>query len=99
MNLQRSTAYAVRVRGDSMRPRIRNGEYVIAEPSFLPKPGQDVVVKLKDGRAMVKELLFSNEDEVILGTANDEIAPLMLPLEIIQSIHVVSAIMPAGALN
>src|SRR5437764_7678229 len=39
-------AYGIRVQGDSMRPRIKSGEYIVAEPGMEAQPGDDVVVKL-----------------------------------------------------
>lgn len=90
-------AYGVRVRGDSMRPRIKSGEYIIAEPNIQAQPGDDVVVKLKDGRAMVKELLWERDGEVSLGSINEAIQPVAVPLSEIESIHRVAAIVPKGS--
>lgn len=90
-------AYAIRVRGDSMRPRIRSGEYVIAEPSFEAQSGQDVVVRLKDGKAMVKELLFIADDEVRLGSVNDDVPPITVARDQIESIHRIGAIVPRAS--
>jgi hypothetical protein len=33
-------AYALRVKGDSMRPRIKPGEFVLVEPNTPPQPGR-----------------------------------------------------------
>jgi phage repressor protein C with HTH and peptisase S24 domain len=87
-------AYAIRVRGDSMRPRIRSGEYIVAEPSHQAQPGSDVVVKLKDGRAVVKEWLWVRGDEICLGSVNDGFPPMTIPLAEVESIHKVAAILP-----
>lgn len=51
--------YALRVRGESMRPRIKSGEFIVVEPNTEPNPGDDVVVICHDGRKMVKELLYT----------------------------------------
>lgn len=90
-------AYAIRVRGDSMRPRIRSGEFVVAEPSLEAQPGQDVVVKLKNGQTMVKELLYVRTDEIRLGSVNDDVAPLTIPLLDVEYIHPIAAIVPGAA--
>lgn len=92
-----SGAYALRVRGDSMRPRIKSGEYIIAEPSIAPQPADDVVVRLIDGRALVKELLFVTGDDVRLGSVNNDVAPITIPIEQIEYIHRVAAIVPRGS--
>lgn len=55
-------AYALKVRGDSMTPAIRNGWYVLVEPNSLPRPGEYVALMLADGRKMAKELLFQHRD-------------------------------------
>lgn len=66
-----SNCYALRVRGDSMHPRIRHKEIIIINPDPEPKEGDEVVVNLKDGRQMVKIFLFEREGEVSLGSIND----------------------------
>lgn len=55
-------AYALKVRGDSMTPAIRNGWYVLVEPNSPPRPGEYVALMLADGRKMAKELLFQHRD-------------------------------------
>src|SRR5690606_15695783 len=50
-------AYALRVRGDSMHPAIRNGSFVVAEPGRACVPGEYVVLVLTTGQKMVKELV------------------------------------------
>lgn len=91
-------AYALRVKGDSMRPRIRPGEFVILEPNHRACPGDDVVVITLDGRKLLKELLYERNGDVVLGSINIENGPITLPRTDIISIHCVAAIVPAGAL-
>lgn len=90
-------AYALRVRGESMRPRIKSGEFIIVEPNTVTNPGDDVVVICKDGRKMVKELLYVRDGEVTLGSINNGFKPLSIPLEEIDAMHYVAAIVPRGA--
>lgn len=90
-------AYGIRVRGDSMRPRIKSGEYIVAEPNVEAQPGDDVVVRLRDGRALVKEMLWVRDDEVSLGSVNNGIPSITMPLNEIESIHRVAAIVPRGS--
>lgn len=91
-------AYALRVKGDSMRPRIRPGEFVILEPNHRASPGDDVVVIAADGRKLLKELLYERNGDVVLGSINIENGPITLARTDIISIHYVAAIVPAGAL-
>ena len=90
-------AYGLRVRGDSMRPRIKSGEYIVVEPGMEAQPGDDVVVKFLDGSAVVKELLWIRDDEACLGSINNGIPPITRPLDTVRSIHRVAAIIPRGS--
>lgn len=90
-------AYAVRVRGDSMRPRIKSGEFIVVEPQISPVSGDDVVVCLVDGRKLVKEYLYQRDGELSLGSINGDYQPMTVPLEQVQTIHVVTAILPRGS--
>lgn len=67
------------------------------EPDTTPNPGDDVVVICHDGRKMVKELLYTRDGEVTLGSINNGFKPISLQLADIQSIHYVAAIVPRGA--
>lgn len=90
-------SYAVRVRGDSMRPRIKVGEFIVVEPNHECQPGDDVVVILKDGQRMVKELLYIREGEVTFGSINDGHANITVTMDEIEKMHYVAAIIPRGA--
>ncbi|UZR29057.1 XRE family transcriptional regulator [Methylococcus mesophilus] len=85
-------AYAVRCRGDSMRPRIRDGEFVVVEPESEPIPGDEVLVKAKDGRVMVKTYLYQRDGRVHLISVNEAHPPQSLALEDIETLHPVAAI-------
>lgn len=74
-------AYALRVKGDSMQPRIRPGEYLIVEPNRGVAPGDDVVVQLKNGRKMVKQLLLMRAGELTLGSINQAHHQVTIALE------------------
>lgn len=90
-------AYAVQIRGDSMAPRIRHGEYAVVEPNTAITPGEDVVVRTRAGRKMVKRLLYQRGKEVALGSINERHPTLTLSLEEIESIHFVGGIAPRTA--
>ncbi|WP_263287371.1 S24 family peptidase [Pseudomonas sp. GL-B-16] len=63
-------AYALRLKGDSMAPAIRNGWVAVCEPNHRLVPGEYVMVTTVDGQSMVKELLFQNDEEVSLMSVN-----------------------------
>lgn len=85
-------AYALRCRGDSMKPRIKDGEFVIVEPNQTPSPGDEVLVKAKDGRVMVKELLYIRDDTLHLLSVNETHGKLAIPLVEVDCMHLVTGI-------
>ncbi|WP_293000065.1 S24 family peptidase [Nevskia sp.] len=92
----RSTnAYALRVRGDSMRPRIRSGQIIVADPDTVYAPEDDVVVMLKSGEYMVKELLVERNDEIVVTSVNNGERRTIAKADI-EYIHCVVDIMRRG---
>ena len=87
-------AYALEVRGTSMHPAIRDRWIVVIEPSAPLIVGEYVMVKLKDGRSTVKELLFKDERGVTLHSINEEHPRMVLDTRDIETIHYVGNIIP-----
>lgn len=85
-------AYALRCTGDSMKPRIKDGEYVVIEPNYHYLPGDEVLVVTKDERVMVKTFLYERDGEVMVMSVNEEHLPIRFSLSEIQSIHYVAGI-------
>lgn len=48
-------AFAVIIEGDSMEPEFKAGDRVVVAPNLEPRNGDIVLVKLKDGRVMLKK--------------------------------------------
>jgi phage repressor protein C with HTH and peptisase S24 domain len=96
---KRTNAYAIRVRGDSMRPRIKPGEYVIIEPDVPCRPGDEVVVRTKAGRSMVKVLHSERNGFVELLSLNDDHKPITLDVNDIEFMHHVAGIAKGCALS
>ena len=92
-------AFALRVRGDSMHPRYRAGEFVVVEPSVEPQPGDDVVVALHDGRKLLKELNWVRDGEVQLLSINNHFGPLTLSLTEVLRIQLVAGRVRRGAIR
>ncbi|MET3512767.1 phage repressor protein C with HTH and peptisase S24 domain [Pseudacidovorax sp. 1753] len=92
-------AYALRVRGDSMHPRYRHGEFVVVEPSHEAQPGDDVVVRCHDGRKLLKEFGWQRQDEIQLRSINDGFEPMTLSLAEVASMHLVGGRARRGALQ
>lgn len=83
-------AYALRVRGDSMHPRYRAGEFVVVEPNIEPQVGDDVVVECLSGKKMLKQLNWHKEGEIQLLSINNGYAPLTIPDHEVLAIHLVA---------
>ncbi len=87
-------AYVLRVRGDSMKPAIRNGWYVVVEPNAAIEPGEYVALQLADGRKMVKELLVRRRGgDIEVLSVNGEIR-MSLHAGQVEKIHAIGAIVP-----
>lgn len=89
-----TNAYALQVRGDSMAPAIRDGWYVIVEPSHDPTPGEYVMVTKTTGESMVKELLWQRGDQIALMSAADGYERLTLRLDEIEKLHAITSVVP-----
>lgn len=85
-------AYALRVKGDSMRPRIKPGEFVVILPNHSIPPGEEVMVKTKDGRCMIKRLGARRGGLVELLSVNEDHRPITLDEGQIEKLHYVAAI-------
>lgn len=91
-------AYALRIRGDSMHPRYRAGEFVVITPSIEAQPGRDVVVKLVCGKCLLKQLNWMRGDEVQLLSINNGYAPMTIPREEIECIDRVAGSVGADSM-
>lgn len=89
---QDDNAYAVRCRGSSMMPRIRDGEFVVLETKASPIPGDDVLVKHMDGRVMVKRYLYERDGMIHLMSINEAYPPHAFPRSEVEIFHKVCGI-------
>ena len=85
-------AYALRCVGDSMKPRINNGEFVIVEPNTEAQPGDEVLVKSTDGRVLIKIYLYKRDGSLYLQSVNEAHPIIAIPLENVEKLHFISAI-------
>lgn len=84
-------AYALRVKGDSMHPAIRHGQIVVVSPNSSCMPGAFVLLALRDGRKMVKELVMERTDEITVESVNGG-SRLTLERGEIEKMHAISSI-------
>ncbi|HGJ5866452.1 MAG TPA: S24 family peptidase [Arsenophonus nasoniae] len=85
-------AFAIRVKGDSMFPRINSGEFLVIEPSSEISPGDDVFVTLNQRKAMIKRMGYHREGIYQLLSINQEHRPLTIDEKDIVEIYFIAAI-------
>lgn len=88
-------AYGLKVKGDSMWPRIQSGEFVVIEPNTSVHPGDEVFVRTKDGHNMIKIFNKTRDGDYQLSSVNNDHRPITLAPWDIDKIHFVSAIVKA----
>lgn len=91
--------YALRVRGESMGQRIREGEAVVVSPRIEALPGDDVVVRTTDGQVMVKELVYARDSELLLHSIGTGFDRILLSAKDIEFVHTVVGIVPASRIK
>lgn len=82
-------AFAIRVVGNSMTPRYYAGEIVVVDTTKQICNGDDVVVKLTDGRAMIKVWRRLN-GTILLESINREYEPIAVTQEEIRHCYKVA---------
>lgn len=85
-------AYGLKVKGDSMWPRIQSGEYVVIEPNTCVHIGDEVFVRTKDGHNMIKIMNKTRDGDFQFTSVNSDHRPITLSPELVEKMHYVSAI-------
>jgi len=75
-----SNAFALRVHGDSMSPRFRDGDIVICSPARAPENGDAVVAKVR-GEETTCKIFYLDGKNVILSPVNSRYAAQVYSLE------------------
>jgi len=91
--------YALKVVGDSMAPRILEGEAVIVDPESEPATGEEVVVRINDGTVMVKTLAAIRDGNVFLDSYNQGYNRIVHKKESIEFIHSVIGVARSSRIN
>ena len=89
-------AYALRCVGDSMRPRVKNGEFVIIEPNTPWKAGDEVLIKSTGGKVMVKTFLYDRDGALYFQSINENHPSISIAKDEIAAIHHVVAIVKSA---
>lgn len=88
-------AYGLKVKGDSMHPRIQSGEYVVIEPNTHIHSGDEVFVRTLDGHNMIKVMTKTRDGSYQFSSINNEHKPITLDPNEVEKMHFVSAIVKA----
>lgn len=87
-------AIAIKIKGHSMHPAIKDGWFVIIEPNLTAEPGEYVLIKFKDGKKMIKELIHIRPDGYLLLSVNGNERITALHTDLESDIQPISAILP-----
>ncbi len=87
----RRDVYALYVTGSSMEPRFEPGDPVVVDPKRPPRPGDDVIVQLRDTDdvvrvALIKRLVRRTGTGLELRQYNPDIS-FTVPLERVKEVH------------
>jgi phage repressor protein C with HTH and peptisase S24 domain len=91
------SAYALKVRGESMSPRYLPGEFVAVDPCSEVQPSDECIVLKKDGTRMIKRLLWMRDGFATFESINQDYKNITLELEEIEALHIVLGRVPRAA--
>lgn len=89
-------AFSLRVKGDSMFPRINSGEYVVVEPATQVRPGDEVFIRTNQGKNMIKRLGYHRDGAYQFVSVNQQHPPLTLDDTEIDKVYFVAAIVKSS---
>lgn len=72
---QDAEVYLLKIRGNSMAPRIEDGDIVIVKKQYTANPGETIVALLGDETTVKKYL--PKEDHIVLQPENPEFEPVI----------------------
>ncbi|HDR1420314.1 LexA family transcriptional regulator [Pasteurella multocida] len=86
-------AFCLRVKGSSMEPRIHSGEFVLVEPQSPFSNGDDVFIRTKDGKNMIKILDYQKDGEYRFSSINNDHKPFNLAIDEVELVYYVAGIL------
>ncbi len=81
------TAYALEIRGNSMRPAFRPGDVVIVSPAATIRRGDRVIVKTIGGEVMAKEITRRTKRQLELRSVNSDHPDPVIATEDVACMH------------
>lgn len=67
------SVFAAAVRTDEMRPRMHRGESVAFRTDHVASTGDDVLIVMQDGKYIIRELLATDEQRVVVRTYTPDV--------------------------
>ncbi|UCQ16906.1 helix-turn-helix transcriptional regulator [Edwardsiella tarda] len=86
-------AFGLRVKGDSMWPRIKSGEYVLIEPNTKVCAGDEVFVRTVEGHNMIKILGYERDGQYQFTSINQDHRPITLPYDKVTKVEYMAGIL------
>ncbi len=86
-------AFGLKVKGDSMWPRIKSGEYVLIEPNTKVRAGDEVFVRTVEGHNMIKVLGYARDGEYQFTSINQDHRPITLAFSDVSKVDYVAGIL------
>ncbi len=92
-------AYALKTVGDSMFPTIRHGWYIVIEPNLEPYDNMLALVKLKDGRSMIREVNKNDDGFYTLLSVSTQQDRITLHQDEVEDVQPVGGIIPPNKVS
>lgn len=89
-------AYGLKVKGDSMWPRIKSGEYVLIEPNSPVAAGDEVFVRTHEGHNMIKMIGFKRDGVYQFVSINQDHRPFTIEASDVDHVRFVAGILKAS---
>jgi phage repressor protein C with HTH and peptisase S24 domain len=83
-----SAAYRVTVKTDSMRPRYKHGEQVYVDPHMPPRPEDDVIIQMTDGRRFIREFVRRTGRSIVCRQYNP-VQEIEFPAQDVKAVHLI----------
>jgi phage repressor protein C with HTH and peptisase S24 domain len=73
-----------------------SGEFIVCEPGHEVAPGDEVVVKMRNGRSLVREYVFERDGQIAFNGINNGAGRMTVFAAEVESIHYIAAIVKAS---
>lgn len=94
-----SSAFALRVAGSELAPRMRAGEAILVEPSISIEAGDEVLVIMKDGSLRIREFIRKTATELTLDEIVGERNREVVARNDVESVAVISGVFRASMIR